>query len=229
MSTCLLTYQQSVFKCSTYKMAAKINWHRYGRKLRHCHPMYIIYKFNRFTKRVARMCQQTCKLVTNIDFPFSVDPTDPGSHTDKTSTEQIFTQNKQCSNQPTKHWHNWHDFYLTFPDFWSIPWHFQVSQTSGVVWPRFQLTWLRKVAMSRGLLLRMLSTCCCCCGDAGECNVNSSFCSAAWLPAWPPPNSHSSILTILLSVSWINIRIVSAVPSGCPPERLLITTVQYWQ
>ena len=24
----------------TYKMAAKINWHRYGTKLRHCHPMY---------------------------------------------------------------------------------------------------------------------------------------------------------------------------------------------
>ena len=26
----------------TYKMAAKINWHRHGTKLRHCHPMYII-------------------------------------------------------------------------------------------------------------------------------------------------------------------------------------------
>ena len=24
----------------TYNMAAKINWHRYGRKLRHCHSMY---------------------------------------------------------------------------------------------------------------------------------------------------------------------------------------------
>ena len=24
----------------TYKMAAKTNWHRYGTKLRHCHPMY---------------------------------------------------------------------------------------------------------------------------------------------------------------------------------------------
>jgi len=24
----------------TYKMAAKVNWHRYGTKLRHCHPMY---------------------------------------------------------------------------------------------------------------------------------------------------------------------------------------------
>ena len=26
----------------TYKMAAKINWHRYGAKLRHCRPMYTI-------------------------------------------------------------------------------------------------------------------------------------------------------------------------------------------
>ena len=26
----------------TYKMAAKINWHRYGTKLRHCYPMYTI-------------------------------------------------------------------------------------------------------------------------------------------------------------------------------------------
>ena len=24
----------------TYKMAAKINWHRYGTKLRHCHRTY---------------------------------------------------------------------------------------------------------------------------------------------------------------------------------------------
>ena len=24
----------------TYKMAAKINWHRYGTQLRNCHPMY---------------------------------------------------------------------------------------------------------------------------------------------------------------------------------------------
>ena len=43
------TYQQSVFKCYysdkhlsvfTYEMAAKINWHRYGTKLRQCHPKY---------------------------------------------------------------------------------------------------------------------------------------------------------------------------------------------
>jgi len=48
----LPTYQQSVFKrCHidkhfygvfAYKMAAKINWHRYGTKLRHCHPMYTL-------------------------------------------------------------------------------------------------------------------------------------------------------------------------------------------
>jgi len=24
----------------TYKMAAKINWHKYATKLRHCHPMH---------------------------------------------------------------------------------------------------------------------------------------------------------------------------------------------
>jgi len=24
----------------TYKMATKVNWHRYGTKLRHCHPVY---------------------------------------------------------------------------------------------------------------------------------------------------------------------------------------------
>ena len=32
----------SIFRSFTYKMAAKTGWHRYGTKLRHCHPMYII-------------------------------------------------------------------------------------------------------------------------------------------------------------------------------------------
>jgi len=50
MSLWLLTYKQGVFKryitvttflrVFTYKMAAKINWHRYETKLRDCHPMY---------------------------------------------------------------------------------------------------------------------------------------------------------------------------------------------
>jgi len=30
----------NIYKSFTYKMAAKLNWHRYGTKLRHCHPMY---------------------------------------------------------------------------------------------------------------------------------------------------------------------------------------------
>jgi len=33
----------NISKSFTYKMAAKTNWHRYGTKLRHCHPMYIVY------------------------------------------------------------------------------------------------------------------------------------------------------------------------------------------
>ena len=51
MSTWSMTYRQSVFKWHqsrltniyksfTHKMAAKTSWHRYGTKLRHCHPMY---------------------------------------------------------------------------------------------------------------------------------------------------------------------------------------------
>ena len=47
MSAWSLTYQQSVskryhiYQSFTCKMAAKINWHIYGTKLRHCHPVYI--------------------------------------------------------------------------------------------------------------------------------------------------------------------------------------------
>ena len=51
MSIWSLTYQQSVFKLNAvtttnvsqsfaHKMAARIGWHRYGTKLRHCHPVY---------------------------------------------------------------------------------------------------------------------------------------------------------------------------------------------
>jgi len=34
-------------------MAAKINWHRYGAKLRHCHPMYRAVLGNTTTQRYA--------------------------------------------------------------------------------------------------------------------------------------------------------------------------------
>jgi len=27
----------------THKMAAKTSWHRYGTKLRHCHPVYLLH------------------------------------------------------------------------------------------------------------------------------------------------------------------------------------------
>ena len=35
---------RNISRSFTYKMAAEINWHRYGTKLRHCHPMYCIEK-----------------------------------------------------------------------------------------------------------------------------------------------------------------------------------------
>jgi len=59
-----LNYLQSVFKHYhsekplsefTYKMATKVNWHRYGTKLRHCHPMYSIsYRIVLTLERVVR-------------------------------------------------------------------------------------------------------------------------------------------------------------------------------
>ena len=30
----------NIYQSFTHKMVAKTNWHRYGTKLRHCHPMY---------------------------------------------------------------------------------------------------------------------------------------------------------------------------------------------
>jgi len=30
-----------ISKSFTYKMAPKTSWHRYGTKLRHCHPVYM--------------------------------------------------------------------------------------------------------------------------------------------------------------------------------------------
>jgi len=35
-----LSQWQTFLGVFTYKMAAKINWHKYATKLRHCHPMY---------------------------------------------------------------------------------------------------------------------------------------------------------------------------------------------
>ena len=31
---------RNIYESFTHKMAAKANWHRYGTKLHHCHPVY---------------------------------------------------------------------------------------------------------------------------------------------------------------------------------------------
>jgi len=68
MSAWSLTYQQSallrqqcknIYKCFTYKMAAKTSWHRYGTKLRHCHPINYSYLLTYFLCiRTARQTRQ---------------------------------------------------------------------------------------------------------------------------------------------------------------------------
>jgi len=54
----------NIYKSFTYKMAVKINWHRYGTKLRHSHPMYyyILIAFSSLTLLVGRQEEhQACK------------------------------------------------------------------------------------------------------------------------------------------------------------------------
>ena len=62
----------------TYKMAAKASWHRYGTKLRHCHPMYFnvrskadVSQLNLHIRRMERqvvVCSriQSTNLVTRV-------------------------------------------------------------------------------------------------------------------------------------------------------------------
>jgi len=42
----------------TRKMAAKINWHRYGTKLRHCRPVYY---YTRLAFRGLSVCLSVCR------------------------------------------------------------------------------------------------------------------------------------------------------------------------
>ena len=49
----------------TYKMAAKTNWHRYGTKLPHCHPMYITHP----NIKVA-LAQQGAEVIVKIECYF---------------------------------------------------------------------------------------------------------------------------------------------------------------
>jgi len=84
MSIWSLTYQQSVFKrmpvtniyqSFTYKMAAKINWHRYGTKVRHCHchPMYCCCCCRRHRVAYVLPLWSTCWSSLNIKSTFIVD------------------------------------------------------------------------------------------------------------------------------------------------------------
>ena len=73
MSTWTLTYRQSIFQWQrsrtvstsfTHKMAAKTSWHRYGTKLRYCHPVCSIPvdMIYRFTCRLP-MCHRRTSFI----------------------------------------------------------------------------------------------------------------------------------------------------------------------
>jgi len=49
----------------TRKMAAKINWHRYGTKLRHCRPVYY---YTRLAFRGLSVCLSVCLSVDTALF-----------------------------------------------------------------------------------------------------------------------------------------------------------------
>ena len=49
----------NIYRSFTYKMAAKINWHRCEPKLRHCHPVYKLMIARRGQRRKCR-CRSRC-------------------------------------------------------------------------------------------------------------------------------------------------------------------------
>jgi len=57
----------NISKSFTHKMAAKTSWHRYGPKLRHCHPMYT--------------CRRSIGLSAAIGLLATVDNGDGGTET----------------------------------------------------------------------------------------------------------------------------------------------------
>ena len=56
----------SISKSFTHKMAAKTTWHRYGTKLRHCHPMYRKNR-NRVESEKQKLTQQKLTTHQEID------------------------------------------------------------------------------------------------------------------------------------------------------------------
>jgi len=55
-SVSLRKQSQTFLRVFTYKMAAKISWHRYGTKLRYCHSMYSIRCGHCNIYSVVRLC-----------------------------------------------------------------------------------------------------------------------------------------------------------------------------
>jgi len=53
----------SIFRSFTYKMAAKTGWHRYGTKLRHCHPVLFFFMAYSSFSRAQEQVRQTRRLL----------------------------------------------------------------------------------------------------------------------------------------------------------------------
>jgi len=77
----------SIYQSFTHKMAAKkINWHRYGTKLRHCHPTYKIEKYslqkNKFSKKNIKIFVLRVRVGLSLDTPVLRGNTDefPDTH-----------------------------------------------------------------------------------------------------------------------------------------------------
>ena len=57
----------NIYESFTYKMAVKINWHRCGPKLRHCHPVYIFTLY----ATTSSSCSQFNIVLRLTERPFS--------------------------------------------------------------------------------------------------------------------------------------------------------------
>jgi len=55
-----------------YKMAAKTSWHRFGTKLRHCHPMYKIYQNTPFPQTNSLSREEHSSTFTGQERSFSL-------------------------------------------------------------------------------------------------------------------------------------------------------------
>jgi len=82
----------NISKSFTHKMAAKTSWHRYGTKLRHCHPMYMVTVSGYTVRVIGRDIKQCCDPSGQVFVRLSV------SHTPRLKTvhlrAMVTTENK---------------------------------------------------------------------------------------------------------------------------------------